>query len=332
MALPCLSGAIPLAVVPQRLAAANASIARFLIQAGAIREGDVPDRPGDAMEVCQAALDAWIKRELGPLHCLSPVFNLRPVEHSDLDTVAREPARTEAVSHYRTVMLDWCENREQQWIVGEALEALEHERPGLGPAVLNVLRQQSRFVYPLFTPDVALDVASYLYWCGEEDEDEMLAMECDDDEDEKAVMRAEMVTRQSFDDTFPRWALEDPCQWLPVAAIEWMADGLPDQGVRDIVADVLALARLRIREAFSPEVEGEYLGWGAVLSWREDDISGRIYDDLTRMAYESDYCDRIGELVLALDEPQAMRRWRRAMRPRFEGIRLIDRLIHRLAA
>jgi len=88
--LPRLAGAIPLTVVPCRLATANASIAHFLIQAGAIREGDVPQKWDDALEVCHGALDAWVKRELGHLHCLEPAFMLAASDGSDALEVAKE--------------------------------------------------------------------------------------------------------------------------------------------------------------------------------------------------------------------------------------------------
>ncbi len=330
LALPRLADTIPLAVVPTRLAAANAAIARFLIQAGAVREGDVPAQWDDTMEVCQGALDNWVKRELGPLHCLSPVFSLTALTAPD-DAASTRVALAAGPTRYHGVELCWYESREQQWVVGAALEGLEQKCSGLGQAVLGILRHQSRHVYPLFTPDLACDAASYLYWCGDEDEEEMLCMECDEDEEAKAAMREEMVTRQKLEEAFPQWAMAARCKPLPVAAIARMADGLCDPVMRDAVADALTLARLRIKDAFGPEVEGEYLGWGAVLSWSEDDIAVRIYDDLLRMAHEGDFCDRIGELKIALDAPQGMRAWQRAMRQRFKAIRLIDRLIHALA-
>lgn len=40
----------------------------------------------------------------------------------------------------------WDEYREQQWIIGDALEGLAPQHPGFGAAVLDVLRGQSRFV------------------------------------------------------------------------------------------------------------------------------------------------------------------------------------------
>lgn len=327
--LPRLAGAIPLSVVPCQLAMANAAVARFLIQAGAVREGDIPQAWDDALQVCERALDAWVKRELGALHCFRPYFSLAAVDEAGGYPSAsrKEPVR------YHKVDICWGECRERQWVVGDALETLERQQAGFGVAVLDVLREKSRFVYPLFMPDLACDVASYVYWCGEENEEAALDMECGDNEEEREAMREDMVTRKKLDEAFPAWAIaKSSKRRLPRGALARLAQDASDPLARDIAADVLALATLRIEDAFRPDVDGEYIGFGAVLSWREDDLTVRIYDDLLQLAHQSGFCDRMGELEIALDAPQAMRGWQSAMRVRFRAIRLLDRLIDRLSA
>lgn len=327
--LPRLAKTIPLSVVPSQLAMANAAVARFLIQAGAVREGDIPQAWDDALQVCERALDAWVRRELGALHCLRPYFSLTVVD----DAGCYPAVSRKGPVCYRKVEICWSERREQQWVVGNALKALERQQAGFGAAVLDVLREKSRFVYPLFTPDLACDVASYVYWCGEENEEVALDMECGDNEEERDAMRDEMVTRKKLDEAFPAWAIATPRKRrLSRAALARLAQDASDPLARDIASDVLALVTLRIEDEFRPDVDGEYIGFGAVLSWREDDLSVRIYDDLLQMAHQSEFCDRMGELEIALDAPQAMRGWRGAMRVRFKAIRLIDRLIDRLSA
>ena len=328
-----LSSAIPLAVMPHRLATANASIARFLILAGAIREGDVPPAWDDAMEVCQAALDGWVKRELGPLHCLSPYFSLVAMDDADPYVALRGGARVTGPIQYRSIDIGWYESGEQQWVIGPRLEALEQACPGLGHAVLDVLQRQSGKVYPVFTPDLACNVASFLYWCGEENEESALDMDCGDDAKARAEMQNDMVTRQKLEEAFPNWATSFslPRKKQPLAAVKRLVKSLQEPEYRDIAADALALASLDIEDNYQPDVEGEYLGWGAVLSWREDDLTVRIYDDLLNMAHQGEYCDRIGELEINLDAPEAMQSWQKAMRSRFKAIRLIDSLIHKLS-
>lgn len=65
--------------------------------------------------------------------------------------------------------------------------------------------------------------------------------------------------------------------------------------------------------------------------WTESDLTTRVFDDLMQQAHEGDCHDRMGEVQIALSTPGAMKKWQHAMRPRFEAIGLIDRLIDALS-
>ena len=127
MTLPRLATSIPRTLIPAPLARANAAVSRFLIEAGAIREGDIPAVWDDTLQVCERALDAWVKRELGPLHCLSPGFAMVAVDAGGGYPAARPgvPLRYSAVDLY------WYETREHEWPIGQGLEALDRECPGV---------------------------------------------------------------------------------------------------------------------------------------------------------------------------------------------------------
>ena len=60
LALPSLQPGIPSAVASTSQASANAALCRFLIDAGAVREDDLPDGEADPLKACQHAIDAWI--------------------------------------------------------------------------------------------------------------------------------------------------------------------------------------------------------------------------------------------------------------------------------
>ena len=165
-ALPRLDTRVPLEITPQRLASANATVARFLLEAKAVRERDIPATWSDELHVCQGALDAWIKREIGALHSLAPQFVLRPVWGSARDPCGSPTQRVE----YSQVQVAWFQQDEQQWTVGRGLERLEQAIPSLGATAIHLLEEQSRYVYPVFTPRTAQDVASMMYWYGEDDE------------------------------------------------------------------------------------------------------------------------------------------------------------------
>ena len=325
--LPRIAGSVPREIFPRRLASANAGIARFLIDAKAIREADIPAQWRDELEVCRKALDAWLKRELGALHCIVPRFILRPV----VPVVSGCSRQSSSATAYNQVKVAWFQQREEQWPIGGGVERLEAAVPRLGATALDVLDRQSGFVYPIFVPRTARDVASMLYWYGEEDE--TLAVEecCGDDPAAQAEMRADMVTKSGITESYPAWALSWKPPTLGTAELKKVADDGTDAYAREVASLVWALARMRIQDRFRPEIEGEFIGFGAVLSWREDDLTVRIYDDLINMAHEGEFCDMIGEVCFDLSDPETMQAWQRRMRQQFKAMRLIDRLIWRLS-
>lgn len=324
LALPRLPGYVPRAILPLGHRRANAGLARFLVEAGVLSAADVPEAWSDALEVCQRALDAWIKRRIGPLHCLSPLFVLDADEGRTFTRATAPPAA------YASARLFWLEANERPWVVGPGLEALERAHAGLGGAVIEVLGAQY-LAYPVFTPETACDIVSYLHWSGEEDEEAALDMQCGDDPQERAEAREQMVTRATLDEAFPRWAQRPNPAPVRRRTLRRFAAGTGDLRVDGIVADALALSRLRFGGRYAPEIEGEFIGWGAVLCWAEDDLTVRVYDDLLNLAHQSQYCDVMGEVELALDAPAVMAQWQKEMSARFRAIRLIDGLIHALA-
>jgi len=339
LALPRLAEGVPRKIVPGQLGAANAAISQFLLDAKAFRDSDLPDSFDDSMRACEQALGRWVAREIGPLSCLRPTFHMQVldvtggyIDHLHQGT-SREPRR------YGGVEVSWCEAGVQEWPVGQRLEELEAACPGLGATVLHVLRRQSMTAYPLFTPEVAREVASWVYWYGEEDEETALDMHCGEDEAEREAARAEMVSRDLFDDAFPAWARTwpkrrgwkgEPSGWKTIDLRRAMLRVLdPEQ--RGIVTDAIALARLRIDDSFRCDCDGEFIGFGAVLSWSESDLTTRVFDDLLQQAHEGECYDRMGEVWIALNAPSAMKQWQQAMSPRFKAIGLIDRLIAALS-
>lgn len=322
-ALARIAAAVPRTLVPATTARANAIVVQFLLDAGAVRASDIPAQWSDEVDVCRHALTNWLRREIGPLNCLSPAFWMQPVCAEQY-----QPPRPAEAPQLQVV---WQQEREQQWVVGPRLEQLESAVPHLGATVLNILDRRSALGFPVFTPRDARGAASHLYWYGEDDETLVLDEQCGNDEEAKAAMRDDMVTTSDFTDAFPEWALTWKPQLLPTKKLRGLATSHVDPYVREIAALARELAALRLTDAFRPDIEGEFIGFGAVLAWREDDLAVRVYDDLLNFAHQGEFCDRIGEACFDLRDPTRFRAWQRQMRSRFKAIRLIDRLIQRLA-
>jgi PRTRC genetic system protein F len=267
------------------------------------------------------------------LHCLNPSFflsangNFDPYQRENRIDTGKTPLR------YDSVEIGWYESRARQWVIGAKLEAMEAHCAGLGQCVLRILQRQSCPVYPVFTAEHACYQASVQYWWGEESEKSVLDMECSTDEEREAML-ADMVTKQDLVDAFPAWAITLPHgDKLPRAELRKLLESVTDPEFRAIAADALALSKLKLKKLnqYEPEIDCEFVGWGAVLSWREDDVTIRVFDDMYNSAMEGESSDRIGELEIALNAPQTMRTWQEAMREQFTAIRLIDRLIYQLA-
>jgi PRTRC genetic system protein F len=326
--LPRIGDDIPHAIMPRELAHANAGIARFLLEAKSIRQADVPAQWRDVIEVCATALNAWLQRELGALHCIAPQFVMRPLISSH---ASRSPPSHAAPSEYEQIDLVWFQQHEQQWVIGNGVERLEQQVPRLGATVLDILDRQSRFAYPVFVPRIAQEMASMMYWYGEADETMAVEECCGDDRAAQQEMLQGMVTKSDIDAAYPDWALSWKPPTLNKTELMQVIQHCNDRYAAEVASQALQLSRMRIKDTFRPDIEGEFIGFGAVLSWREDDVTIRIYDDLLNMAHESEFCDLIGEVSFELHDPQAMQRWQRSMRQRFKAMRLIDRLIWRLA-
>ncbi|MCL1961278.1 MAG: PRTRC system protein F [Desulfovibrionaceae bacterium] len=338
LTLPRLSDAIPRAVRPDGLSAVNARVARFLLDAQVFTEADIPDAWENALKACEQAMAARVQREIGPLRCLKPGFVMHLLdEHGVALGGYRQSQSADEPQTCREIEIYWGEMDEQQWPIGQGLQRLEAAQPDLGKTILQVLRGQCAWTYPLFTPDVACATASLIHWNGGDDEEAALDDMCrEDSEQEREAMRSAMVTRAMLDRAYPQWAqgwMGQTARKLPERCnLRRAAKTITDPRLRQIVADAQALARLQPDERFRPEIDGEYIGFGAVLSWQEDDVTVRIYDDFIQMVYQSEFSDRIGEVCIALDDPGALGAWFRDMRPHFEAMRLIDRLIHGLSA
>ena len=141
-------------------------------------------------------------------------------------------------------------------------------------------------------------------------------------------MRAEMVTRNAIQEAFPLWALTPPSLSSARALLARMASsGDWPEGVQRTVALAAELASLPSRADYAPDAEGLFVGFGAVLCWRPEDLAMRISDDLAQYAWQDEYVDHSGEVRFSLDDPAQMRRWLRRMRPLLRGVAILDQLI-----
>lgn len=326
--VPSFSVDVPSAIERTQNRQTVAALAQFLLDAGVIAGGRFCGAAGSIQDVCQFAFDNWLAAAIGDVKCFTPVFELwltdesgtvrRPISHANGSRDLPPP---------RTVEVSWKEASVCHWGVGAGLDYLEACVPMLGATVLDVMERKAGHAYPLFTPGMALDEASYLYWRGEEDETLALDEDCGDDQAAREAMAQDMITRADIAAAFPSWALDYNRPRLSAQEISHIASNHACPFVRKAAMLASGLDGTRTTAQYCVEEDGPFIGFGAVLCWREGDLAVQISDDYANLAWQSEYCDDIGKVVLSLDDPVAMRRWMRKVRPNLTAIGLLDRLL-----
>jgi PRTRC genetic system protein F len=177
---------------------------------------------------------------------------------------------------------------------------------------------------------MALDEASYLYWRGEEDETLALDEDCGDDQAAREAMTRDMITRADLDAAFPTWALDYNRPRLAQNKLASVAAEHACPYVRQAAALANALDSTRTTAQYCVEEDGPFIGFGAVLCWREGDLAVQISDDYANLAWQGEYCDDIGAVTFRLDDAVAMRHWMRKVRPNLTAIKLLDALLSHL--
>ncbi|WP_395401039.1 PRTRC system protein F [Pseudoduganella sp. UC29_106] len=326
-----MSPDIPGIIAPSSNLRLAGVLAQYLLQAGAINPRTFNRDSTSIHEICQSALNRWLSATTGELRCFTPHFELQLIEHPD-PCVAGPCNTSGAVPHHTgSIQICWREASVCHWGVGTGLDYLEQRIPQLGSTILDAMERKGAHAYPLFTPGVALDEASYLYWRGEDDENLMLDEECGDDLEARQAMANDIVTRAAIEAAFPPWALDYDRPRLPLATLERIGGDHQCAYVRRAASLTHALLRLRTTAMSCPELDGPFTGFGAVLCWRDGDLAVQISDDHANNAWQGDYCEEIGTVTLTLDDPEAMRGWMRKMRLNLSAIGLLDRLLWHLA-
>lgn len=297
-------------------------LAQFLLDAGIITARRLCPAPSNLQGACQYAFDRWLAAAVGEVTCFTPAFALQ------LDSAATDTHEALAPS---TVELCWKEGSVCHWGVGAGLDYLEACVPLLGCTVLDVMEHKGAHAYPLFTPGMALDEASYLYWRGEEDEALALEEDCGDDQAARDAMMRDMVTRGDFSATFPAWALDYNRPRLTSDALSAVAATHACPYVRRAAALTFALDGTRTTAQYCPEEDGPFIGFGAVLCWREGDLAVQVSDDYANLAWQGEYCDEIGKVTFDLADPAAMRCWLRKIKPNLTAIGVLDALLRHLS-
>lgn len=183
-------------------------------------------------------------------------------------------------------------------IIGPAVKRLDADHLGLGETLMYWLSQAHRLI-PIYTPNDALGMASYVYWSGCDNETEWRDMMERDGEDPADF---EIVTRAEFDKAIPLWA-SVPRQRIKPKDLRGLDGNAPWSKSRTRRVATL-LSRMADRHADKavwpdplPMPDGaDIFLRAATLMWSDRDPMLRIADDFGNLAMEhGEYCEHFSE-------------------------------------
>lgn len=331
-ALATIGAEIPAVIATPAALRDAALLAQWLLAANALPVPRHRLPPGALAAYCQSTLQHRLQGLCGPLRCLSPSFEMAPLTFEEMPPMADPAASTDEPGRLAGVRIVWRMTAVAHWGVGAGLDYLEQTVPQLGATVLHALETKGAQVCPLFTPRVLMDEACGLYWLGEEDESMFLDEECGDDAAAREAMLHDMVTRDDVERAFPPWAFAPGKFCLSRRALHTVASTHACPYVREAAQLTSALRRQATTGRYLPQWDDPFIGYGAVLCWRDGDLAVQVSDDCANLAWQGESCDIVGDVTLPLSEPAALRAWLAGMAPNLRAIGLIDRLLWHLSA
>lgn len=261
--------------------------------------------------------------------------------------------------HLRTELSQWAtrqpEHPQRVWVfigdendqahaapqlyIGPAFERLESVREGLGQTVLAVLYDALRQLPNVLTPQESFYQASWVHWCGTDNEDETiesLYYEGEFKTREDAAEAYEGPTRADFFEHVPEWAVH-PQRVLTDRQVRIAArkDALAAQvvGAVDEICGHAheTFAARGYADCGTRDAEGDSICWTAVLIWHPNDLTLRLADDYLQQVCQGEYTDAATVKVLPIDGPD-LAQWLQQMRANGQLARRVESLLNLLAA
>lgn len=203
------------------------------------------------------------------------------------------------------------------------VEMLESVHPGLGRTAVSIAELASYRTFTAFTPQVALHHASYLYWCGaDNDEDFKEEMGAAGDEGE---IGEDTLLPSQFLASFPSYLVSG--EKLERDVIQRIATSTETAGeTARVILSIMDLIDQDARLPYLNNFYGEpvffscYMGTG-------DDMLGRVIDDFYQSTSDGgEYTDIYGVAEVAFNK-MAFLKWKVEMEKGFALYTQLDRLM-----
>lgn len=218
-----------------------------------------------------------------------------------------------------------------RWLlVGDGIERLEAIHPGLGWTVLHEI-QDATIDFNLFDFGWLEQAASYTYWCGGDDESELVDIYGEEAGDYDGV------TRKDFDEAVPARLMQKAKRLSTRKLVEIGERGGAEAS--EITELVCRLRRLKKAQSICriSVLAGEFdwfdsLEPAVLLGWKSWDLINRLTDDYAEIMYNGDAClrDVIAVMPIPLGDGKGLANLEMKWRGAIKRLGYADRLLSRL--
>lgn len=248
---------------------------------GMVSETDLVEPWRSESEVLRRAFNRFIEQEGSGLTLFSP----RVVIADSLDGYeAPEPGEDILFCFYSTSM--------ESLFIGNRTARIEKACPGLGETLLFQIEKALCATFYCVTPERCLDLARYIYWQGEDDEQQVVEEMLSEGENPDTM---EIYRRSDYLAHLPGWAAESREKLPPdrLREIARTGKGL----VKEAAETALELAAEHIEDYRPPRFDefiGDNIDPALYVRWMEEDDVGRVFDDFYQYAIQSESTDMHG--------------------------------------
>ncbi|MDP2759815.1 MAG: PRTRC system protein F [Sideroxyarcus sp.] len=203
------------------------------------------------------------------------------------------------------------------------VEMLESAHPGLGRTAVSIAELASYRTFTAFTPQVALHHASYLYWCGmdnDEDFKEEMGINGDEGElDDDALLPSQFLA------SFPSYFFTgENLERDLIQRIATIAE--PAGETARVILSIMDLIDQDARLPYLDSFYGESVYFSCYLGTGED-MLGRVLDDFYQSTSDGgEYTDMYGVAEVAFNK-RAFLKWKAQMEKGFALYTQLDRLM-----
>ena len=273
-----------------------------------------------ARDIINQALSAWASRHCADIQVLDNFELLASPDHDALDLDYEVKPDTEKNLLYIGV-------RSQQTTpfinVQAKVERLEAEHPGLGRTAIHFAELAGYRTFTAFTPQVAFHHASYMYWYGQET-DEDFEQERDAFGDGEDESEEDSLKPSQFLASFPDYMFTG--KELEREEIQCVASGTGEAGeTAKVILSIMDLLDQQAGFPIEPINSGESAFFSCYMGTR-DDMLGSVLDDFYESTGNGEYTDLYGVSEIQLDVC-SFQQWKGDMEKGFALYTQLDRLM-----